>query len=663
MKRKIKRAVHFDFHNLPALPDLGDDFSAEEYVKILKDAKVKYINFFARCNLGFSYYPTKIGVTHPHLKGRDMLGDMIKECHKHDIGISAYVNGGINHEIAGRKREWTVVNDNGQVMAKDKNFHEFRTLCFNTGYGDYLISEVKEIFELYTDVDGIFIDCLTSAPPCYGRECIDEMAAQGVDAENQEEVMKYNERKFVKIAERLKEAVPEGKKFIINGSLPNGTCYPGKTALETHSEIECLVTGGWGYEYFPWKVAYERNVFENTLFMTGRFHQTWGDFGGIREKAGFEFDAFYALANAVDISIGDHLPPRGLPEKAVYDIVKEIYTEVEATEPWTDGAKYVPEIGLFMSEGEWSLFHESKRFPIWNAVWAFQGACRMLSEFKYQFDAITKDADLSKYRLLILPDCVVLSEEETKIIEKYIENGGKVISSGTSALNSDMTDFASRKWNFTYGGDAPFKKQYFKTRNIIAEGIPDMPVDSYSDGIALVAKDENMVLADYWEPYFDKHWDGYQAYLYTPYEKKSDKYSAILKQDNVIHIAGRIFEAYNKHQYPVHRKVVANCIKLLLSEKRIESNLPIYARATLTEKDNFLLLHVLGYCPENKSGISVIDEGLKLYENKFSIESEKEPKKVYFVPTREDIDFKYEDGRIIFDVFKIDSHAIIAMEF
>jgi len=28
-----------------------------------------------------------------------------------------------------------------------------------------------------------------------------------------------------------------------------------------------------------------------------------------------------------------------------------------------------------------------------------------------------------------------------------------------------------------------------------------------------------------------------------------------------------------------------------------------------------------------------------------------------------EIDFKYEDGRIIFDIFKIESHAIIAMEY
>lgn len=663
MKRPIKRAIHFDYHNLPALPDLGDDFSAEEYVRILCDAKVKYINFFGRCNLGFSYYPTKLGVMHPYLKGKDMLGDMVKECHKHGIGISAYVNGGINHELAGRKREWSVVDKEGRILGTDKTMHDFRTLCFNTGYGDYLVSEVKEILELYPEVDGIFVDCLTSAPPCFCRDCMADMEREGVNIENRDEVYRYNERKFVKIAKRLREAVPKDKNFIINGSLPNGTCYPGKTKLESHSEIECLVTGGWGYEYFPWKVAYERNVFDTALFMTGRFHGSWGDFGGLREKAAIEFDAYYALANAVNVSIGDHLPPRGLPEKAVYKTVKEIYTDIEKLEPWTDNAKYVPEIGIFTNTGDWTLFCETEEYPIEKAVSAFQGLCRMLCELKYQYDVVTKASDLSRYRLIFLPDCIKLNEEEARVIDEYINNGGKVISSGTSALNREMTGFALSKWNFNYMGKDKWEKPYLKARSEIAEGVPNMPVAAYVSGAAVGAKEGNTVLADYWEPYFNSHWDGFHSYLYVPYSKKSEQTAAILMQGNVIHICSEIFRAYNKYQYPVHRKIVENCIKLLLKEKKIKSNLPVFARATLTEKENLLLLHVLSYCPESKSGISVIDEGIKLYESKFSIESHKKPKKIYMLPNKEEVNFEYEDGRISFEVFKIDSHAILAMEF
>lgn len=50
------------------------------------------------------------------------------------------------------------------------------------------------------------------------------------------------------------------------------------------------------------------------------------------------------MANTIDVSIGDHLHQRGVPEKALFDIVKELYTDIEKTEKWTEDAKYVPEI-------------------------------------------------------------------------------------------------------------------------------------------------------------------------------------------------------------------------------------------------------------------------------------------------------------------------------
>ena len=63
-----KRAIHFDFHTMPGCNDIGAEFNGEEFVATLKKAKVEYINIFAKCNLGFCYYPTKVGTVYPGLK-------------------------------------------------------------------------------------------------------------------------------------------------------------------------------------------------------------------------------------------------------------------------------------------------------------------------------------------------------------------------------------------------------------------------------------------------------------------------------------------------------------------------------------------------------------------------------------------------------------------
>ena len=69
---------------------------------------------FARCNIGFSYYPTKVGVPYPNMKG-NMFGSVVRECHKRNIGVTGYLNVGINHEAALRRPEWLLMRKNGKT--------------------------------------------------------------------------------------------------------------------------------------------------------------------------------------------------------------------------------------------------------------------------------------------------------------------------------------------------------------------------------------------------------------------------------------------------------------------------------------------------------------------------------------------------------------------
>ncbi|MBQ7163726.1 MAG: beta-galactosidase, partial [Clostridia bacterium] len=84
--RKIRRAMHFDFHTSPGISDLFANFNAENFADKLKQNHVEYINFTARCNMGYSYYNTKIGKKYNGLT-RDILKEVLDACHKRDIGV------------------------------------------------------------------------------------------------------------------------------------------------------------------------------------------------------------------------------------------------------------------------------------------------------------------------------------------------------------------------------------------------------------------------------------------------------------------------------------------------------------------------------------------------------------------------------------------------
>ena len=114
MKTTMKRAVHIDFHTMPKIDDFGANYGPVDLAEMLADAHVTYVNIFARCNIGYSYYPTKLGTVYPGIT-RDYLGEAIAELHKRGIGVTAYINGGINHELMNHHQEFIKITKDGRL--------------------------------------------------------------------------------------------------------------------------------------------------------------------------------------------------------------------------------------------------------------------------------------------------------------------------------------------------------------------------------------------------------------------------------------------------------------------------------------------------------------------------------------------------------------------
>ena len=87
MFKPMRRTVHFDFHTMPGITNFAEEFDAKKFAEQMAEANVEYINMFARCNVGYSYYNTSVGIKYPGMK-TNMFADVVNECHKR--GIKAY---------------------------------------------------------------------------------------------------------------------------------------------------------------------------------------------------------------------------------------------------------------------------------------------------------------------------------------------------------------------------------------------------------------------------------------------------------------------------------------------------------------------------------------------------------------------------------------------
>lgn len=499
---------------MPGIYDVGRDFDAGDFAKTLAQAGVDYITVFARCNLGFAYYPTKIGTVHPGLKQKDLLGPMVSACHQRGIRVAAYFNAGLDHEHARRHRDWVKVTKEGKVYDYQMMGHWFRNMCLNSGYRDHLKAMVKEILGKYP-VDGLFLDCF-SLTPCYGTECLERMKKRGMNVMDDGAVTEFCRITTVEFTDEVKALCRQMRKNIY--IVFNGMPYH---LQPKHIELEILPTGGWGYDYLPFCIRYARTLGKPFFTMTGRFHKSWGDFGGLRPKHSLLFDCYNSLANGGTCSIGDHMHPRGKLEKAVYETAGETYHATSRLDPWTNGARALADIAV--------VYPPLRDFPQPHPRSGYsdstiKGVARMLMELKCQFDVRDTSSDLTRYKVIILPDHVTLDPKLAADIRKFLAHKGVLISSAFSGLNPEKTRFALMDYGLNFEGPSLDNIEFFSANKPVATELPDMPITIYSPGIAMQARRGTKILARIIRPYFNlKSWDRFHENLYVPPEKDSGR--------------------------------------------------------------------------------------------------------------------------------------------
>ncbi len=590
----LKRAVHIDFHTMPGIRDFGKAWDAAVFAKTLADAHVLYINAFARCNLGFAYYPSQAGIPYPDMQG-DMFGDLLRECRKLGIGVSAYMNVGLDHEQASRHMGWLRLDLEGRVIRGDRTANFFRTLCYNNPeYRAYHFAMLKEVIAYQPD--GYFFDCIVTEP-CFCHYCLKKMRSRGIDEYDQAANLQFQQDSIMEFCQETADLLPAGSKAIYNG-----VHYYLAKDLNSHIEIECL-PASWGYDYFAQYAAYARKIKDTVLYMTGRFQKSWGDFGGFKSKASLENDYYDALLAGVGVSVGDHMHPAKNLEPAVYQTVAELNSWIKQLEPYTDPATYQADIAVIVdrekdfSSPDWGVLHKSH-----------SGLAIMLGELKQPFDILNEDMDWQSYQLIILADQLNITDGLKEQISAHLARGGKVLASGRAALNQAGDAFALKEWDFCLDGLDTGGSSYFHLKDTSDAKIADMDYASYSKH-SLLFKGEK-TLAERVQAYFDRHWDGFHAYYYLP-PQKADGYAAaaLNKAGNICQIGFDVFSSYHEAAPYAHKLLVRQCLEQLLPQPLIKTaGLPSSARLSVTKADTYSLLHVKVTRPEPRGQMDIIEE-------------------------------------------------------
>jgi hypothetical protein len=419
-------------------------------------------------------------------------------------------------------------------------------------------------------------------------------------------------------------------------------------AFQTQVEIEALPTGGWGYIYFPKNVRYARTFGKPYLGMTARFHKSWADFGGLKPYPALEYETSQMIAHGAQCSIGDQLHPRGTLDRGAYELIGQAYERVARREPWLAGAKPVTQIGLFqLPTGVLSTTQSTSGTD--------EGATRMLTQLKHQFDVVSEATDLRLYELVILPDALPLSAGLIKKLRAYIKQGGAILATGTSGL--ELPELGVK-----HLGPSPFAATYIRFGAEISHGVPDSDHIMYERGQRILAGKGTRVLARVVEPYFDRAWNHFCSHNQTPGDKLS-RYPAATQNGRCAYIPYPIFSAYAAHGNYPYRLLVAALLNRLLPAPLLCVAAPTSTEATVMRQKNRTIVHLLQYCPERRTNkLDLIEDIVPLHNVPVSLQLERAPKSVYLAPDRDPLAFSYRQGRCDVTVPEVRGHAMIVFE-
>ena len=115
---KAIRQVHLDFHTSPDIEGIGSRFSKENFQEALKKGKVDSITVFAKCHHSLCYYPTDIGIRHPHLDF-DLTGAMVDAAHEIGVRAPIYITAGWSEADAINYPEWRAISKDGKYITRN----------------------------------------------------------------------------------------------------------------------------------------------------------------------------------------------------------------------------------------------------------------------------------------------------------------------------------------------------------------------------------------------------------------------------------------------------------------------------------------------------------------------------------------------------------------
>lgn len=656
------RQIHLDFHTSEHIPDVGSRFRKQQFQEALQVAHVNQINVFAKCHHGWSYYPTQVGKPHPTLK-IDLLGQQIEAAHEIGIAAPIYFTVGWSARDAEEHPEWLVRHRDGRIAVTRWDLHagpddprptgSWQFLCPSGDYLALITAQTEEICQRYP-VDGFWYDINCLYPLCYCTTCQQGMRQEGIDLDDTEAVCGFNVRKWKRFFQACTDVIrrhhPEASIYF------NGTTVLGHRRNEefrlyeynTKQDLEDLPTTWGGYDKFPLRAKFFHNTGQPLVAMSGKFHTSWGEFGGFKHPEALRYEAAAMIAFGAACNFGDQLHPLGEMDLETYRGIGHAYAYVRQIEDYGLGGRPVATLGLWYTGSEADD----------------EGVARMLLETQTDFVVVAPEAERWEYEAIVLPGGAGLTPAEAERLNRFAQEGGRLLVLGESALDAAKQGFLLDV-GADYLGRGRYDVDYLVVGEELSAGLVRSPFLNYEPALRVRPHEGTEILAAIREPYFSRTYGRYCSHQNTPYRPEDAEHPGALRKGNILFLPHALGRLYHAHGARVHRQLFLNALRLIHTNPLVRVEMPSAGRVSLLHQPahHRYVVHLLYGPPLLRGRCLVIEDLVPLYRVPLELRVPQPITRAYLIPRQEPVEMERTEGIIKVTVPEVRCHQAVVFEY
>jgi len=424
-------------------------FDPQEYARALVTSKSQSIVCYAQSHVGLFNYPTKVGQQHRGLGGRNVLGEMIDQCHQHGIHVVLYTSLIFDRTTADNHPDWRMRTWEGKIQGEGGRAG---VLCINSPYREYVRNFVTELCTEF-DFEGLRFDMTFWPWICYCPNCQQRFAAEvGGDVpqtvnwldEKWVAFQRARERWLVEFAEIATSTVRRHKPAASvehqSSTYPLNWVFGVTAPLAAQNDF--LQGDFYGDQL---QGSFVRKLLEDLTpnrpfgYETS-FSVNLRDHTAMKPAALLEAKASAAIADSAAFIFIDAIDPIGTVNLRAHQRMGNVFQRLL---PYYEhlGGERVRDVAIYYSpESKFNMAGNGRSIASPDTSDAhtqssMQVAKRLITAH-LPFGVITRHSldQLADLRVLILSNVNMMDEEECAAIREWVRGGGKLLATGGTSL-------------------------------------------------------------------------------------------------------------------------------------------------------------------------------------------------------------------------------------